>query len=391
MKNFYTSKNRPKIKQMDGIITKCSSRIAKSGNYAHSFFIGEKKFSLFNADDLSPVVDGDRVRFEYEIRRLKSGYRAEYYSIIPETLSVVAPQNLEMDIEGQVYILSNVSMPGILKIGYTLGSATKRAAELSGVTSIPTGFKVEWILPVAGDARIVEQRAHALLAKNLHGKEFFKISLEEAKSACIQSFVEIYPERAKNMDQIFSLRAEKEIQRREKLNEIKIKAEENRKHEESNKIFEQSLEGRWRKEGKCLVILSDFRIQPDKREPSWFLKLLKVPFDDYLEIKIVAQQWKDVIQWVTSVSGRFQKTSIWATDSFSKVAESIKFGNSLSKKYEISNCKCEILISNLLIENPPPLPSEYQNPETILTIPTIEGLIIRPSPEIIRRRKKFNS
>lgn len=43
---------------------------------------------------------------------------------------------------GFVYILSNVSMPGIYKIGFTDRSPMNRVNELSSSTSIPTSFEI---------------------------------------------------------------------------------------------------------------------------------------------------------------------------------------------------------------------------------------------------------
>ena len=43
---------------------------------------------------------------------------------------------------GFVYIMSNVCMPDIYKVGFTRGSPAKRAAELSAETSAPAPFEV---------------------------------------------------------------------------------------------------------------------------------------------------------------------------------------------------------------------------------------------------------
>ena len=59
---------------------------------------------------------------------------------------------IQNEVEGHVYILSNASMPSLLKVGFTTGKVTKRASELSDMTSVPTAFKVEWSHPVTGNA-----------------------------------------------------------------------------------------------------------------------------------------------------------------------------------------------------------------------------------------------
>lgn len=43
---------------------------------------------------------------------------------------------------GYVYILSNPSMPGLLKIGMTRFDPTRRVQELSSATGVPTQFQL---------------------------------------------------------------------------------------------------------------------------------------------------------------------------------------------------------------------------------------------------------
>src|SRR5581483_11866894 len=45
---------------------------------------------------------------------------------------------------GYVYVLSNATMPGLLKIGKTTRSSDERARELSRSTSVPSRFVVEY-------------------------------------------------------------------------------------------------------------------------------------------------------------------------------------------------------------------------------------------------------
>jgi hypothetical protein len=44
---------------------------------------------------------------------------------------------------GYIYVLSNPSMPGIVKVGRTFREPRARAAELSASTGVPTPFKIE--------------------------------------------------------------------------------------------------------------------------------------------------------------------------------------------------------------------------------------------------------
>jgi hypothetical protein len=373
------------------VVAECSSRIAKSGSHAHSFQIRSDRFTIFTSDALSPVTTGDRVRFDYEVRRLKSGYRNEYFAVIPETLVIEVPGDLEGEVEGVVYVLSNQSMPGLLKVGFTTGTATNRAAALSGVTSVPTGFKVEWSLPVIGSPRAVEQRAHAHLAKFRSGKEFFRISLDEAKSACIRSFAEIYPEQASRMDEAFSKRAADELNRRDELARIQVQKEQAKAEEDERRAFNESREGRWLNEGCAKTVIRDFLYEPNRNYPSFFGKLIRQKYDDFLEITVKPYQEDGQLKWLFGVHGRLKEK--YAQDSKAGFThdECITAAMDFASNHGVDNYRLCVEISNIFIEQPPELPEDYLNPKVTLEIPNLDDLIIRPAREIITRygRKKL--
>jgi hypothetical protein len=82
-----------------------------------------------------------------------------------------------------VYILSNPSLPKeYLKIGYTKLKPEERAIQISAATGVPTPYKVEWAYKCF-NGEIVERTVHnKLKAHRINNrKEFFNISLEEAK------------------------------------------------------------------------------------------------------------------------------------------------------------------------------------------------------------------
>jgi hypothetical protein len=83
---------------------------------------------------------------------------------------------------GFIYILSNPSMPGFLKIGYTTGTVEKRAAELSKATGVPLPYKIEKMFPVYSNPRAMERKVHcALDSCRVNSKrEFFQLTLEDA-------------------------------------------------------------------------------------------------------------------------------------------------------------------------------------------------------------------
>ncbi len=81
---------------------------------------------------------------------------------------------------GFLYIATNSSMPGLVKIGRTATSPTQRMSELH-TTGVPTPFELEFVAKVP-DAVQAEKRVHATL--NLHriskGREFFRVSVTDA-------------------------------------------------------------------------------------------------------------------------------------------------------------------------------------------------------------------
>ncbi|EAM7691173.1 GIY-YIG nuclease family protein [Salmonella enterica] len=82
---------------------------------------------------------------------------------------------------GWIYILSNPSLHGMLKIGMTTISPEVRAKELSRSTSIPTPFVIEASF-FSKNPALDEQSIHQLLnEKRVNDRrEFFKCSVDDA-------------------------------------------------------------------------------------------------------------------------------------------------------------------------------------------------------------------
>ena len=86
-----------------------------------------------------------------------------------------------------VYVLSNTSLPKeYLKIGYTKLKPEERATQISSATGVPTPYKVEWAYKCF-NGEMVERMTHEKLKafRVNNRKEFFHISLEEAKDNII--------------------------------------------------------------------------------------------------------------------------------------------------------------------------------------------------------------
>ena len=85
--------------------------------------------------------------------------------------------------KGYVYILTNESIPGMVKIGYTEVCPEGRAKDISRGTGVPTPFKVEYSV-VCANPYIVEQAVHSKLWDHRvnNKREFFSVSVERART-----------------------------------------------------------------------------------------------------------------------------------------------------------------------------------------------------------------
>jgi hypothetical protein len=78
---------------------------------------------------------------------------------------------------GYLYILSNPSIPGLLKIGLSTRPVPDRVAELNAAAGVPTSFAIEAYFestnPQAHERSVHQRLGHS----RVRGKEFFRISL----------------------------------------------------------------------------------------------------------------------------------------------------------------------------------------------------------------------
>lgn len=81
-----------------------------------------------------------------------------------------------------VYILSNPTSPGLLKIGYTKQTPEERAKQISSATGVALPYKVEWAYKCFNGETVEREVHHKLKAQRVNNnKEFFQVSLDEAK------------------------------------------------------------------------------------------------------------------------------------------------------------------------------------------------------------------
>lgn len=88
--------------------------------------------------------------------------------------------------KGYIYVLSNRSIPGQLKIGRSKHGGSVRAKDLDGSTGLPTPFVVQFEI-FSNDCVTAEHAVHEILrADRINRKrEFFECSLDEAVAAIL--------------------------------------------------------------------------------------------------------------------------------------------------------------------------------------------------------------
>jgi len=99
-----------------------------------------------------------------------------------------------MNMSGYVYVLSNESMPGIVKIGRSINGGRNRAYEIyRGATGVPTPFKMEfeiWSCDCVGSEALVHE--HLKGERVSPDREFFKCEVDYAIEAVVSIVVSDY-------------------------------------------------------------------------------------------------------------------------------------------------------------------------------------------------------
>ena len=95
-----------------------------------------------------------------------------------------------MSESGYIYILSNKSMPGVLKIGRSKLGGKQRASQLF-TTGVPHPFKLEFEM-FSRDYKAAEIIAHEKLDcyRSLSNREFFRVDLYDAVAAVSSAVLE---------------------------------------------------------------------------------------------------------------------------------------------------------------------------------------------------------
>lgn len=117
---------------------------------------------------------------EDEVNNFVPSTTTHAVSLLPEFEDEVTDSNTT---EGIVYILTNETMPNVVKIGKTARSVSKRITELNS-TGVPSGFECFYAAFV-DDMHDVERKLHKQLASSRVNdkREFFAVNPREAHKA----------------------------------------------------------------------------------------------------------------------------------------------------------------------------------------------------------------
>jgi hypothetical protein len=95
-------------------------------------------------------------------------------------------ENMEGEGDSWIYILTNKTMPNLVKIGFTNKTPDKRAKQISRSTGVPLEFNVAYAFKCF-NAHAFEGELHKYLKgyRINNDREFFQISINEAKDAVL--------------------------------------------------------------------------------------------------------------------------------------------------------------------------------------------------------------
>lgn len=179
--------------------------------------------------------------------------------------------------KGNVYVLSNKSLPEVYKIGITTRSPYERASELS-TTGVPTSFEVEYYILVE-DYDIIEKIIHRKLALESAGKEFFRCKLEKCISAvrveCDKHY--IYDEKfkdnvVKNSVLEYEFFNDIKIDKNLKEHNIKVQNRIRKENEERRRLQREKEE---REAAERIKREEEYRIHQEKLEKERFKNEIK--------------------------------------------------------------------------------------------------------------------
>lgn len=151
--------------------------------------------ALCATPEQSGALDGSQGRVDEE--QVRAGVELSARTITNLPAANAAAKTRQEGVEpGFVYLLTNRSMPGLVKIGHTTREIGTRVRELNAPTGIPTPFDV--ILDVfVRDSAKAEHLAHEQLASHRisTNREFFQVPTSTAIQAIYRAVQEVNEEK----------------------------------------------------------------------------------------------------------------------------------------------------------------------------------------------------
>ena len=139
----------------------------------HTYISVEEDFT--NSEPAFYTLTPDPVDPEWDIVTYYTARRQNLYS------------NREGEGDSWVYVLTNKTMPNLVKIGFTDKTPDKRAEQVSRGTGVPVKFSVAYAFKCF-NAHALENEIHKhLMAYRVNNdREFFQISVDEAKDVILK-------------------------------------------------------------------------------------------------------------------------------------------------------------------------------------------------------------
>ena len=150
----------------------------------------EEAQELIKVSEDQTGADASYFTLTPDTERGKGWDKVTYYTNRPKKIQI--PQGMTGC--QWVYVLSNPTMPGLCKIGFTKNKPSERVKQINAATGVALDFVVEWAFPCF-NAHDVEKQVHRYLEDNgfrvNKSKEFFNVTVDEAK-AVVQRIGEPY-------------------------------------------------------------------------------------------------------------------------------------------------------------------------------------------------------
>jgi hypothetical protein len=148
---------------------------------------GREPIACLDVPELAMAIKAARIRDAagYDAAREYLNDIARILFLEPAHAETVAQNHdVKTSKPGYVYVLTNPSLIGLVKIGMTTATVEHRVKQLSRSTSIPTSFEV--LASFASDNPSAdEQKIHALLKQSrVPSSEFFRVSIKQAIEVC---------------------------------------------------------------------------------------------------------------------------------------------------------------------------------------------------------------